>query len=341
MKILLTGMTAPHTTQRANTRALSFAGQIVETLSSAGIDTANDLVWQDPELYESAESLDDYDVVIVGVSPITALGATRSYGALSIIGHLYDDPRLRLFVDAPNPSQITHSLKSIVKNHESMLKPFYSNRQFFTEANEPTNRLHIYTTIRKLLTDEWPLTFYPKLPWEQESLEEQLPEGAKGRVSSINLDSVSLRHERTFSLPVEGRWVTDDLKSPWTTATVATLSDPVLPLKRNRFSTDNEVDIELVKSIGVLISPAKKGKTWWSYRYAQAIRLGIPVVTEWRDSGSLGDEWSVLASQIEHMSDARRKDLAAKQKLSYSVAVGNVARAISELKTVLGIKDTK
>lgn len=341
MRILLTGMTAPHTTLRANSRALSFAGQIVETLSAGGIDTRADLVWEDPKVENDAAYYDQFDCVIVGLAPFTALGATRAYGALSAISYLYDDPKLRLFVDAPNPSQITHSLKTVLKTPDSMLKSFYSNRQDFALANDPAHRLRIYTAIRRLASDTWPKTFYPSFPWEQEDLVLQLPIGASSSVYKVNLDAVSLRHKRELSLPVESRWVTDDPKSKWTRQVANTLSNMVTNMKRNKFSNDTDVDVELATSIGFLFSPTKKGKTWWSYRVPQALRMGVPIASEWRDTGTLGPEWSVLASQIEHMSDIRRSDLAADQLLSYSTAVGSVAHAASNLKNILGIEDTK
>jgi hypothetical protein len=339
MKILLTGMTAPHTTLRANNRALSFAGQIVETLVAGGLDTKSDLVWTEPSVEHDKTYYDQFDLVIVGLSPITALGATRAYGALSVINHLYDDPKLRLFVDAPNPAQITHSLNAIVKTPDNMLKPFYQNRQEYQRTNDPEIRLHVYTAIYKLATQPWPDTFYPRLPWDQENLALQLPITAGDHFTAVNLDSVSLRHERELSLPVESKWVADDLGSKWTGLVANTLAYPVVNMKRNRFSTDSEVDVEMATAAGVLISPTKKGRTWWTYRVPQALRLGVPVLTEWRDSGSLGPEWSMLASQVEHMSDARRAELAQKQLLSYSTAIGNVQHAVSELMNALGIKE--
>jgi hypothetical protein len=45
--------------------------------------------------------------------------------------------------------------------------------------------------------------------------------------------------------------------------------------------------------------------------------VGVPVVTDWRLTSSLGVEWSHLASSIEEMSSEERYALALAQKKSY------------------------
>lgn len=336
-KILITGMTAPQASPRANRRALSFAAQIVDALSRG--TEKHDVDWVDPDVDWTQEFLDKYDHIFVGIAPVTGLGASRAYGALSIISIMYESPKLRLFFDGPNPGQITYSFNSILKTPDSLFKEFYKYRQQYDLIFDSEVRLRVYTAIRRLATEQWPITVYPKLPWDQEDPAETLPDGAKSRLVSVNLDIFTLNQPYFENHQVAEKWVTDDLRSKWHEFVVHTLSYPVVGMKANKFSNDFEVDFAMATSVGVLISPAKRGKTWWSHRYAQALRLHVPIVTEWREAGELGDEWSVLGSQIEHLSDDLRRDIADKQLASYKSAIGSEDIAIDAFKRAFGLTE--
>jgi hypothetical protein len=61
----------------------------------------------------------------------------------------------------------------------------------------------------------------------------------------------------------------------------------------------------------------RNNEPWWSPALAQSLSVGVPVVTDWRYTASLGVEWSHLASSIEEMSEEERFALAGNQKDSY------------------------
>ena len=102
-KILITGMSASHASDKTNLRSLSFAGVIKLVLEQQG----HEVVQVNPEVSWNLKDLEQYDSVLVGLSPITSLSANHVYGALSVIDVLLDSPKLRLFIDAPEPGKIT------------------------------------------------------------------------------------------------------------------------------------------------------------------------------------------------------------------------------------------
>ena len=86
------------------------------------------------------EFLDQFDSVIVGISPLTSLSANYCYGGLHVVSELLDDKRLTLLVDSPQPGQIIASLKSITANPQAFTKDFYANRQGFQQAGKDAVR---------------------------------------------------------------------------------------------------------------------------------------------------------------------------------------------------------
>lgn len=316
--ILITGMTAAQASARANVRFTTFAGQIAAELYTAG----HLVVWQDPSVHTTLDDLKHYDTVLVGLSPITGLPANRAYGALSLIGLLFDDPRLRFFIDAPNPRQITHSLNAILATPANLNKAFYSYRQEYVAACEPTTRLRIYTAIRRMATESWPLTAIPVLPWHRTDTAGGLPRGADTQIVGLNLDARELERQGPSAEHGVTSWVTDSPRSPWVLALEPLLEHAITPLKAYKFSDTVTTDRVMAMSIGVILPPGGGKRTWWSGRYAQAMRIGVPVVTEWQESQYLGGSWAYLVSQIEAMSDARRFALAEEQKASYLASIG-------------------
>jgi hypothetical protein len=342
-RILLTGMTAPQASQRANERSQGFAHQLVDALRNS--DEAHEVDWIDPSVEWTYEQLDEYDSIIVGLAPVTGLGSNRAYGALSVIAHMYDSSKLRLFVDGPNPYQITHSFNAILKTPDTLTKEFYKYRLEWHLATEPTIRLRVYTAIRKLATEQWPPTLYPKLPWNQEDPRDDLPKGAREALCPINLDIFTLNHSYSpVSIPAAGvseKWVVNDAKAKWCEFVEPTLGSVVVPMKRNKFSSDSDVISDMVTSVGVLVAPTKRGRTWWTNRYVQALHARVPVFTEWQDSQSLGESWATLGSEIEHMSDARRAALSNQQREAYVAAIDDESSATANLEKLLGLKEGK
>jgi hypothetical protein len=96
---------------------------------------------------------------------------------------------------------------------------------------------------------------------------------------------------------------------------------------------------QISRSIGAIISPDKKDGTYWSYRYIQAMNSNTPVFTDWKESGSLGDAWNILATHIESMSQEKRDLIATAQRDIYLTSVPSKQSAVEILQKTIFRKD--
>jgi len=317
--ILITGMTSSQAS--ATSATLSFAATVRAQL----IAEQHDVDWLEPDVEWSADFFDKYDAILVGMAPVTSIAANRAYGALNAINHLFDDPRLSFFIDAPNPELIRHSLRSIVKTPESLTKPFYKARKGYAVASTREVFARLLGTVKRLLDEEWPTTLYPELPWASPLLLGALQKSVTPDVLGVNFDFPLIKD--TSVPPSSGRlfstgWLIDNPKGRWSTATTVNLIRPVARMRFLNSWGDMDVAESMSKAAGVILAPQRNGVTWWSHRFAQALALGIPVVSEWRESRVL-DGWNFLATEIEVMTPGERWTLAERQRISYAEAVKN------------------
>jgi hypothetical protein len=336
-KILLTGMSAPQASPSANSRTLSFAGLLHKSLTEAG----HDVVWGDPDLNQTKAALSKFDSVVVGVSPLTSLAANRVYGALSIIDHLWGSPKLSLFIDAPQVSQIEFSINSIKTNPETFAKDFFSYRKGYQQvASDEKLKSRLLKCVTKLSESEWPTVMYPALPWSQDgSVKKLLPSGVTDLVG-INLDSYLIQDRFIFE-DRRRKWCVDNYKNAWVDSTLKTLTFPHSPLKWNKGWTDTQVIDQIDRSIGVLIAPQKREGSWWTTRVAQALGSYTPVITDWKQSASLGPEWDILAATFESMSDDKRLLVATAQRESYISRIPTKLTAMKLLESTIRVTNSQ
>jgi hypothetical protein len=312
-RILLTGMTSSHTSDLTNKRSLGYAGILYGVLTDAG----HNVLWDNPEIGWDDNYLDTFDSVLCGISPLGSLTANRVYGALNVIDAMYDSHKLTLFFDAPEPSLIATSLRSVYTKPENLTKDLYSKRKFFNEATEPEHAARLYSAVQRLVEDQWPITLYPDLPWKQADFMPSMPSGLQDRLLGMNLDAHILERDSDDSLDRSNHWVTDSVSSPWVSKTAQGLIRTITPLVSGISKTDDIVRAQLLGSSGALVSPYKRSGTWWTPLYAHAMNTTTPVATEWRESSNIGPAWNLLASQIEAMSPAERNEVARVQRGSY------------------------
>ena len=333
-KILITGMSASHASDKANLRSLSFAGVMKLVLEQQG----HEVIQANPEVSWNLQDLEEYDSVLVGLSPITSLSANHVYGALSVIDVLLDSPKLRLFIDAPEPGKITASLRAMVKTPDNLTKPFYSYRKGFSHASQPNMLNNLIEVIEHLLTKPWPITLYPSLPWtdEAEHVANFLPEGAHKSLNAVNLDAYLISTQEMIEVERRDKWVVENYSTRWVKSTTSTLSNPSVPMKWNKSWSDSQVYAQIASGIGALIPPYSSS-TWWSYRYVQCMNASTPIATDWRESQLLGHSWTHLASSIESMSPEDRIALATQQRNAYLENIPTRREAAINLSQVLGL----
>lgn len=331
-KVLMTGMSAPQASSATNARTRGFAGVLNTTMTDL---LGFDVEWAYPDIRWTRADLDAYDHVLVGISPITSVSANYSYGALSIIEILYDSPKLTLFIDAPEPGKITGSLRAIRRTPENLTKSFYSGRKQYAEASAPETTARLLACVDRLLDDTWPTTIYPSLPWKGSEFTRHMPDGLDGSLYPVNLDMFEVSTEDTPIPHRQTNWAIDSFKTPWSTATVQTLANPVSPMTWAHVWPDRKVVGQLEESIGALISPSTVYGTWWTYRYVQALTAGTPVATEWREAGAIGPSWEVLPAVIEAMEPRERHELARVQRTEYLKSLTSPQTALRDLTNIL------
>ena len=328
--ILITGMSAPQYSPKSNARTASFASQLDKTLTGAG----HVVTWTHPKIDWDGRYFDAYDAILIGMSPVLSVTANHGYGALKAIQSLFYDPRLTLFIDAPNPAQITASLNAVSADYTRLCKDFFAARDGFEWANQPPGERVLIEVIKLLRTQTWPPTLYPSMPWADWTDPEWfqwMPFGFGESAVAVNLDGLMMSPPNNQPTPRSHLWAVDDLKSPWAARIAANVTYNFVPLKPKRFAKDSDVSAVLAKCTGTLLVPQKDGITWWTPRLIQSLIVGTPVVTEWRDSKLLGPEWAVLASTVEDLDDTQRILLAEHQLIAYLAAIPFGTRAVTDL----------
>lgn len=328
----MTGMSSAHTSPKVHATSLGFFGALHQALTTIG---GHEVAWGVADIRLTKQDLDKFDVIFVGISAPTSVSANNSYGALNIINLLYGSPKLRLVVDSPQSWQIEQSLNSILSNPGSLIKDFYSKRPGYQVAKTKLTELVEACSI--LAKAEWPTTIAPALPWKStESIEDNLPLGAKGKVVAISLDSMLINPENQYSMGRTDTWLIDRTDTEWAKKAANSVSSEIQNIKVSKKETDLDVELKIKTSLGVFISPQKRrGGTWWTYRYIQALNLNTPIATEWRESSRLGRDWSLLPPQIEDMSDIERSYLAANQKQTYTSNLPNRQDILDSLNEIL------
>lgn len=334
-KIFLTGMTAPQASASANAKNMSFAGLVNSVLVSAG----HEVTWGDPDVKLTESDLDTYDSVIVGVGPVTGLGANRVYGALNIIDILWSSDKLTLFIDAPNTTLLASSLKSVDAKPTSLIKEFYAYRKGYKDVvSDIALSSRISSAVYKLANQDWPTTIWPSLPWktvDQLAIARILPKSHKNFIG-INLDSHFIK-SNSFPDEKRDKWVVDTFSNRQIDKLIKTLSHPASLMKWNKGCTDDQVAEQIGKATAAIISPIRGDGTWWSFRYVQCLNAATPIYSDWKETGSVGHAWGHLAHTIEEMPHEGKLSLSADQKIAYVLNIPDKNTAVSNLEAALGI----
>lgn len=337
MRVLITGSTAQQCNPTNHQRASNFTGLLAELFEKSGVS----VVWQEPSLSLSKEDYRSFDHILVGLASPLQIGSNRLYGALGIISDLWDDPRLTLFIDQPDPNKITRGLASVARNPSSLTKEFFSGRRDFDLVQQPKYRLKVLNACGLLATKDWPTTLVPALPWSTEAqFQEDLPSGARDKIVLVNVDDALLNRfgaaNTKYTKTRDRRWMAErGSNKVWLKS--LELFNPVLSLRADyRMDLNLYLPDRLSTSTGLLHAPTRKNKTWWSPKVAIALSQKTPVFTAWQHSISLGPEWAVLPSVYEKMPEDEQKDIASKQVESFRKETPTSTQTAYKLTRILG-----
>jgi hypothetical protein len=330
MKFLLTGMTAQQANPASHRRASNYMGYLNEVL----LEGKHEVDWKDPGV---EADLAEYDYVVVGVSPITSLGANRTYGALSLIERLWDSPKLTLFVDAPEPTKIENSLRAIVDKPENLTKEFFSYRKEYDLVIEGGHADRLLGIVERLHTDEWPSTLVPALPWHSsETLSALVPTGARANLKGGELESFVIRDH--LSEPVsnlnKSRWAYQPgSDKKWIDRQGISWDTYEIPWS-SRAEADGNAITMIRSCSGTLIAPERAG-TWWNTRYGMSMAQGIPVFTDWSEAITIGSSWGTLPQVYETLDEETREYVATQQIKEYNQSISPVDEVVATFNEIL------
>lgn len=322
MKVLFTGMASSHCYPRENVSFFS-------TLAKAVGEFA-EVVWATPKVSWTKSDLEQFDFVFLGFIPPTALSANKIYGAMHVLGLMFDSPRLRLVADSQQIWQYKNSINHIKKDVSNLFDKFYSKRAEYKRAKEPFIYSKIEHAASKFDSSVWPITYYPSLPWtEPHVAAHSLGFSLEKRLVGVNLDSILLNQEPQDMSDKTPFWSVVPSDGKWLKKV-----DPFIFRPLIQTVVHDEVSLKTIRdSLGLLVPPQDRNLgTWWNYRYIQALNSNTPIVTDWTTIRNFDPSWSHLAYQIEEMSPAERLAVAKNQLDSYRSSIKSKNEAIDHLK---------
>jgi len=327
MKILFTGMSSHHTKPSKNVTFFKTLAESVSIFAS--------VEWKTPTINCTQEDFSNYDYVVVGLTPPTSMSANNLYGALRIIDVLYNSPKLVMVVDHPQLWQYKHGFNSIKLNSSSMFNTFYSKRREFSIASKKESVESIISGVNKLLTQKWPTTIYPSLPWSDgKNYKKFFGSYGVDSLVPVNLDSFLL-NDTDSEIFVGNNWIVDNPKSTWISSISKFLTKPIYPVSNNKKINDKDALDSIKNSFAFIFTPQERGVgTWWSYRLIQALNTETAILSDWKVTHLLGPEWSLLSYDLENKNNDSIAKIAKLQKESYKNNIPSKEDSVNKLKLI-------
>lgn len=315
-------MASSHCHPRDN---ISFFGTLAKAVGEFA-----EVTWATPKVSWTKSDLDQFDFVFLGFIPPTALSANKIYGAMHVLGMMFDSPRLRLVADGQQIWQYKNSINHVKKDVSKLFESFYSKRAEYKRAKESLKYSQIETAAQKLDSSVWPITYYPALPWTEPAVAARsLGFSLQKRFIGINLDSMLLNPEPIDMSEKTSFWSVVPSDGKWIKKV-----DPFIFRPLIETVVHDETSLKTIRdSLGLLMPPQDRNLgTWWNYRYVQALNSNTPIVTDWTTIKGFDPSWSYLAYQIEEMSPSERLVVAEAQLDSYRNSIKTKNEAVTGLK---------
>lgn len=318
-------MASSHCYPRDN---VSFFGTLAKAVGEFA-----EVVWATPKVSWTKAQLDEFDFVFLGFIPPTAMSANKIYGAMHVLGLMFDSPRLRLVADSQQIWQYKNSINHVKKDVSKLFDSFYSKRAEYSRAKETLSHSRIGFAADKLDSSVWPITYYPAMPWTEPAVAARsLGFSLEKRLIGVNLDSMLLNPEPYDMSDKNQFWSVVPSDGKWLKKV-----DPFIVHPLVQTVVHDETSLKTIKdSLGLLVPPQDRNLgTWWNYRYIQALNSNTPIVTDWTTIRNFDPSWSYLAYQIEEMSPSERLIVARNQLESYQSSIKSKNQAVNSLKETI------
>lgn len=330
-KVLITGSTSSQVSIEAQRRSPRFCGLLNSAFSYSG--TQAEVRNVTFESFEK-EKLDNYDLVIVGLAPFTSLSANTIFNSLHTINMLRGSSKLKIVLDAPEPHLVYRSFRSVLANNDILTKNLYSKRSGYNLVSSNNGfKKSVLDTMNFLMSGEYDI-IVPSLPYFEPTRSVYgIPEGGSHKdLLGFNFDHLFSSFDNSSETAESKFWLVENINAKWAKNISQTLSNPVLPVKRNQYESQNDSIKRMQESYGYLLNTYKNGLPWWSPNIAVALSCNTPIFSDWRHTGLLGFYWSFLPHTIEEYSREERSTIARHQKETYfSLDINSFDSEVSKL----------
>lgn len=334
-KILITGMTAQQYSSAVAQRSMTYASTLEKALTRLGYS----VTISEPSVTWTADDVNQYDKVFIGISSPISLAANSAYGALSLISRIGKSSKVVFFLDAPEPGKIFAGLRAIYKNPSTLVKPLYARRRGYRDVLDSKQvRYHAYAGVEALLELAWPTTLFPALPWDSDPLGILgLTDEVTASMQPLTFDAMYLSPAKVLSANNVPRdvWGIDVTSTRWAKSMESATTLPIEKIKTTKTMSEEDIKERISSFIGVLLTSYDDKRSWWSPRYVQAINASTPIITDWRKSEPLGFAWTFLPSAIEKSSRVDRYELSAIQRQTYRDKIQSEEEALTLLEKVV------
>lgn len=331
MKVLVTGATSRHCNPAASLKDVSFAHLVAQALRAGGHEVEH----RNPSI---TEDLSGFDRVIVGVSPLHALGSNRAYGCISALMRTWSTGQLIMMIDDWDTGKIFSGVKTMCENPNRLTKPFFAYKLEYDVAQQPEWKTFLNDGVRVLKDSPWPPVIVPQHCWASTprivGAGTQLP-----WVIGIDPTSLILGEYETPNIaqPRDDVWAVEgshrnlwlDSQRPFLRLPVERHGSGGLP----RFAKDEDRMKRYAGVRGVIAPPVCSGN-WWTPRPWLASRCGALVLTDWQSVRALGHSWTLTAEQADQLVEPDLNKIKVEQWLAISGAVPTPTQVSKTLEEV-------
>jgi hypothetical protein len=272
--------------------------------------------------FAPGEDLRAFDAVFIGVVPFYSIaGQFVNTALMCLMKARATGVPVVFYVDDWRFTQLFSNLKSIAKNPQQLIKPFFEGRDQHEFA---AAHLSLFERqVEDLHLRDWPVTLVPAFSWgDHAKLSAALTSSPD--VVFADISSLAARYPGTEATSRKAEWVFGTVSNQLDWLSSLELTWPVRHYgsqtsKAPARVTEAQLVAEYHECWGVLSPPYQKilGTGWWRNRLVHAARAGAILLCDPAEAPQLGASYKLLPHAIEILSDAELRALAAEQQRAF------------------------
>jgi hypothetical protein len=347
LTILVTGMTRAQTSDGAALGNQWAAQLMVDALRDAG-----HAVDHRPPCIDD-EKLDEYHVVLVGITSLSGFPCDFKYPALDTIARVHTrrgrGRGLLFFLDDWQVSEIYNSFREVSRHGaRRLLEPTRNGKRAGYEW-ACANADALISWVKALLEWPWPTTIIPKFSWGDGQILIDKPKAGIAKNRGMQARSFEFvdpspycqRHPVLIPAQRERAWVSAALTcgtDEWLAKQAFTWTVEQYGRKKRgqqQLAVDDLVG-RYASTRGVVSTPyPHAGSGWWRERFVHAAQAHSVIYADPREVRGLGDAFRVPLSVIERSTDEQLAEIANEQARELEARMWPAERLRMELDRIV------